>query len=272
MRTRGPALATALLATLVLTGCDSLKVQYEEMALEDLVKTGVADATHHYKIPAPTVAAARRNTGIIREDSLFLIVVGPDLKSVVRTYTGPDVQWGVRLVKEPRTHIIVERVFTKDGEIDLFEGVEQFRFDFPRFVPSTEIPLDEFPVTTPLAVLEESPRLVYLHEMKVNKMAPADELQPVIAEAFGGRIPKRVFLLEDPETERSFVVTNRDVSTLLLLDWFAAEPKKFKGGVVVQQIFEKEDRNATNALGAVEVRWMDLGGGLFCKSRPNVTD
>jgi len=271
MRRRRTNLAAlgAGLAMLALVGCGALDTEFEEIELGELVKTGVADPNHHYRIAKPTFVAARKNTAIIRDGPLFLIAVGPDLKSALRTYKGPNVELGVRLMKSPRTHLVIERVFTKNAEIDLFEGVERFRFDFPYFTNDSEIPFEEFPMMSPLGVLESQPLLVFLSELEVVKQEPSEELTAGAPGAFH-RWPKQVFTLEKEDAR--FLVTNVDVSTLLLLDWMAVEPKKFRGGIVVEGILDPGVRRETKVLGAVNVRWIDLGSGLFFKSRPNLTE
>ncbi|MEZ5063395.1 MAG: hypothetical protein R3B81_01610 [bacterium] len=254
---------------LALTGCQSFDVKYEEMPLQDVLRQGIPDATHHYRIDRPRVAAARRNTALIRDGSLFLIAVGPGLRSAVNTYDGPNVDWGVRLVKEPRTHLIVDRVFTPDGEVDLFEGIDRFRFDFPDFVNGTEIPVDSFPIEDPAQLAEGGPKFVFFSDLVVRKAEAPETLAAAVPGAFEGRQPKLRFFLG--ESGESFLVSNADVSTLLLLDWMATEPRKFKGGVKLEQVLEPADRRATGVIGTVDVRWIDIGG-LFYRARTNVTE
>ena len=272
MRRRRVGLAAlgAGLSLLVLGGCGALETDFEEIELGELVKTGLADPNHHYRIKKPNFAATRRNTAIIRDGPLFLIAVGPNLKSALNAHTGPDVELGVRLMKEPRIHLVIERIFTRDQEIDLFEGVERFRFDFPYFSTDAEIPFEEFEVMSTLGVVESEPRLAFLNDLKVEKGPAPETVKAALADVFGGRSRKHYFFLVDGD--HRFLVSNGDVSTLLLLDWMAVEPRKFKGGIVVEGILDPGVRRETKILGAVDVRWIDLGSGLFFKSRPNLTE
>jgi hypothetical protein len=259
------------LGLLALGGCGALETEFEEIGLGDLVKTGIADPNHHYRIKKPNFVAARRNTAIIREGPLFLIAVGPGLKGALDTYSGPGVELGVRLMKQPRTHIVIERVFTGAEDVDLFEGVERFRFDFPYLTTDdSEVAFEEFPVMGPLGVVEEEPRLAYLNELKVEKEPAPQAVTSALEEVLRRREAKRHFFLGDGEYR--FLVANDDISTLLLLDWMAVEPRKFKGGIAVEGILDPAIRRDTKILGAVDIRWIDLGSGLFFKSRPNLTE
>ncbi len=259
-------------AVLALVGCGRyVGEDYSEGTLTGILSGSIRDKQNRYRIPAPRIAAVRRNTGIIREDSAFLVIVGPDLKQTVAAHSGSGVQYGVRLRKEPRTHFVLEKVWHGDQEIDLFEGGRTLRAEFPQFVASPQIPYADYRTDVAFEKIEPgddsildglSKSRLLIARITVDKDT-LPESAAVVALATDPRlnIAKPQFILRTEGCD--WIVVKSDLLTNLMLDFLVADGRSFKGGVVITRTLHPSTREETGVGGLVRVRWMDLGGTLF---------
>jgi len=256
-------LATAV--AVLLAGCQALDVQYEEATLGEALKGQIVSKTHRYDIPKPPIAAVRRNTGIIREESLFVVIVGPSLKDVVEEYEGKDVRYGVRLVKDPMTYLVLEKVFNGDEKIDLFEGTQGFRLELPELVSYQDIDVAQYTPLPPAELATATPGPYLLSKWEVEKKKLPEELVgPAEALPDGGRTDRaRYFLTSE---DGALLETHAEAMTMLMLDFLIAEHKKLEGGVRIGDPFPAKVRSATNVVAPADIRWLQLGGAMYYKA------
>ena len=63
-----------------------------------------------------------------------------------------------------------------------------------------------------------------------------------------------------------YLVTNSDPMTCLMLDYLLLEDREFRGGILVEGIFEHRERVDTRVAGTVDIKWIALGGPLYFRS------
>jgi hypothetical protein len=263
MSTPSPLPALLAGALVGLAGCQALDTKYEEASLDEVLKGQVVSSTGRFRIPRPAVPVARRNTGIVREGSMFVVIVGPGLKSTVNTYTAEGTEYGVRLMREPHAYLVLERVWTGDEEIDLFEGVDRLRFDFPDLAQQSEIPVESYSAYSAAQPLPENGSL-HLDGFIASRREIAPELRATLHPDLRGSAGARRYYLQSGGME--VLVANLDPTTQLILDFLILEKKPFDGGVRIAQ--KLDPRTAEDVAAAVDVRWILLGGGL-CFRAPN---
>ncbi len=263
-----------LVIPILFAGCKLLGEEFVAASLEEMMSGAIPSTANRYRVPAPRIAAIRKNTGIIREGSLFVIIVGPDLKKNVKQHGTRGVEYGVRLRKEPRTHLVLEKIFASGEEINLFEGNEKLRAEFPQLVSSSDIPFTKF---TPDAALtsvgpDDDRRLSELGSSRrmisgfgiEKRPLPESAVDPVKSVFPECRTDRPQFVLTSDGCD--WVVVKGDVTTYLMLDFLIVEERNFKGGVVFTSAFDRTLRRETDLGGTVRVRWIDLGGTLFFKA------
>lgn len=261
MRTPSPLPALLAGTLAVLGGCDALDTKYEQASLEQMLKGQVTSSTDRFRIPRPTIPVARRNTGIVREGSSFVIIVGPQLKSVLDTYAAEDTEYGVRLVREPHTFLVLEKVWSSGQENDLFQDVERLRFDFPELVDESEIRTAGFPDYAATERLPEEGSL-HLSGFTPDRREIASELRHQLDVARRGNAGASRYFLRSDGTE--VLVGNLDPMTQLMLDFLILERKPFDGGVRIVQRLDPPSSDGVTSV--VDVRWIRLGGGLCFKA------
>jgi hypothetical protein len=266
MRTHSPFPVLLAAAFVGLAGCQALDTKYEEASLEEVLKGQVVSPTGRFRIPRPAVPVARRNTGIVREGSIFIVIVGPELKNAVNTYSAENTDYGVRLMREPRAYLVLERIWTGDQEIDLFEGVDRLRFDFPDLTQQSEIAMDGFPAYSAAQPLPDEGRLL-LEGFTVSRREIDPALRTALPPEYQGSADARRYYLESGGIE--VLVANLDPTTKLMLDFLALEGKPFDGGVRIVRRLDPSAARDVHA--AVDVRWIELGGGL-CFRAPGPAD
>lgn len=253
---------------LLLAGCDLLDTKYESGDLPHVLKGQVPSPTDRYRISMPDFAAIAKHTAIARDGTVFAVVVGPNLREVLESIP-PGAELGVHLVKADRRYLVVEKVYTDDGEIDLFEGVEKFRFRRPKLVGHDEIPQEKFDHDARLC--EVAPRSrsldamagkkVYLSEFDVTR----HELDPVLVDRVSAPTGRpEAYVLTSAGSD--WVVADPDPMTRLILDFLIAEGREFQGGVRIVDVFERKVRGDTRVAGTVDVKWISLGGTLFYRA------
>ena len=252
------ALFTATAAVLVF-GC-AQRPEYQESTLQDVVAHRTPSPLERYEIDRPPIAAARRNTAIIRQGSLFAILVGPDLKAVLAQYP-PDVRFGVRFEREPRPHLVLERVFAGDESVDLLAGKTGFRMFFPNLVEAGEIPFDRFPADDSAGLLKRG-GLAQLGDVPLGFAVPeAATAEWASNHNEGVRSDREAYFLGPPEAR--LLVATQDPMTLLMLDFLRAEKRPFSGGVSLIEAVAPAHRARAGIAGMVEVRWIQLGGSMY---------
>jgi hypothetical protein len=252
--------APMALLLVALAGCGAADLTYEDATLEDVLRHRAPTRDERYRIDKPSIPVARGNTGIIREGSAFAILVGPDLKGVLKRWPA-DVQYGVRLVREPRIHLVLERVFAGNEQVDLLEGQGNFRFHFPRLADASEIPMQDFEPLPP-ADLRAVGKSALLTDVPLGQETPA----PAVAAALGGlagagRLDRPRYFVGPPESR--FLVTSGDPMTLLMLDFLRSEKRGLSGGVTLVHLLPEKDRGPAGLAGAIDVRWIHLGGAMY---------
>jgi hypothetical protein len=254
MRTtfRLPVLLALALAGLA--GCQALDTKYEPATLDAMLKGQVASPAGRFRIPRPAVPVARRNTGIVREGSVFLVIVGPDLKTAVSTYTAEGTEYGVRLMRQPRTYLVLERVWTGGKEIDLFDGVDRLRFDFPDLAGEADIPSEAFTEYSSAQPLVERD-LLHFAEFTVRRGDLAPDLAAAAGPGAGVTAQDHGYFLKSGNVE--VLVAHLEPTTKLMLDFLILENKPFDGGVSVLQRME-----GTEVQAAVDILFLRLGGDL----------
>ena len=252
------ALFSALAGT-VLVGCAS-RPEYQDSSLQDVVAHRNPAPLERYQIDRPPIAAVRRNTAIIRQGTLFAILVGPDLKQTLDRYPA-DVRFGVRFARDPRPHLVLERVFTGQEFVDVLAGKESFRFHFPKLVESSEVPFDRFPPDPPAewlirggdAQLSEAPLVLALPEEKAAAWAAA--------RVPGFRTDRETYFLGPPDAR--ILVGSRDPLTLLMLDFLRFEKRPFSGGVSLVAAVPPPERAGLGIAGVADVRWIQLSSLMY---------
>lgn len=252
--------APALLLLAALAGCSLNQSTYQESTLEAVIRHQEPSRNERYLIDMPAMAAVRRNLGIIRQGSLFAVIAGPDLQGVVRRWP-KGVRYGVHLEKEPRMHLVVERVFAGDEVVDLFEGRENFRYPFPRLVDPVDVPRAEYATRDPTDLGATGAR-GQLSDVPFAFEAPNDSVIAVLEDRSGmGHLDRPRYFVGPPAAR--WFVTNRDPTTLLMLDFLRAEKRGLSGGVLVVEALTGKERAASGLAGMIEIRWIHLGGSMF---------
>jgi len=257
---RTPALL-ALMAAIV--GCAAPEARYEDATLEDVLTHRTPNREERYRIDRPTIPVVRQNTGVIRQGSMFAILVGPDLKDVVQRWP-TNVRYGVRLEREPRIHLVLERVFTTEDEIDLLGGQEGFRYHFPLLGDADDVPLGEYQ-PRPIGDVGTTGELVQLTDVPLTFAVPGEPQQAWMRDrAETGRADRsRYFVGPD---EARFLVTTSDPMTLLMLDFLRSERRGFSGGVRVAALVPEKERVRAGLRGTLEVRWIQLGSAMYYRA------
>jgi hypothetical protein len=253
---RALGVASAMLA---LGGCQALDVKYVEATLDEALKQQVPSTTLRYRVPRPPIPVSRGNTGIIRDGSLFVVIVGPGLHDVLARYPD-DVELGVRLVRKPTTHFVLEKVFADGDKVDLFEGREGFRFQYPNLVTNQNVPFAKFPTRPEGTLGDVIEGRVQLADVELREV-PVDA---ALAGALGIEEGGRRYLI-GPE-DGAYVVDPSDAVTVMMLDYVAMESQQFTGGVRVDRVLDAETRRTTGVVGVVNVRWIHLGGAMYYRA------
>lgn len=265
MRLSYRALTVAAGAGLLIAACQALDVKYEEATLEEALKGQVPSKTLRYDVPVPRIAVTRRNTGIIRDQSLFVVIVGPSLHDVVEKYRGPDVRYGVRLVKEPMTHLVLERVFQGGEKIDLFEGIEGFRLELPSLVTYQEVDVAKYPPLPVDQLASAAPGLHLVSGLVIEKRRLSEEEAALLAaHSEIGRPDRPKYFLQSEAG--ALVVTHGEPMTLMMLDFLVAEKKDFEGGLRIADPFPAKVREATRVVAPANVHWAQLGGAIYYRA------
>ena len=274
---KATALRPALLVAgaLAIGGCNLYGDQYVEGALDEILGGGVRSNQNRYRIAAPRIAAVRRNTGIVREGSMFLVIVGPDLRKQVGRQPETNVEYGVKIRKEPRTHLVLEKIWFGDTEIDLFEGDRALRAEFPEFVSSSDLPLAEFEEAEGFAALgprDDAPltalegKRLGLSKVRLERaVLPEPAASVALATDPRLRIEQPQFVLRTDGCD--WILVGADLTTALMLDFLIADERPFSGGVVVKNVFVESTRESTGFAGTMQTRWLNLGGTLYFKAK-----
>ncbi len=252
------AIAAGILV-LTLAGCGK-RPDYQDTELADVLAHRVPAPLERYLIDRPPIPVVRRNTGIIREGSTFAILVGPDLKKNLEKYP-MNARFGVRLVREPSPHLVLERVYVGEEGTDLLGEDESFRFHFPKFAAPAEVPFGDFPADLPdsLAMRGGSAQLSDA-ALTYSKLGEAEAAWAGERSA-GMHVDHECYSIGPPECR--FLVGTRDPMTLLMLDFLRSEKRAFSGGVTVTAKASKADRGTTGLAGIVDVKWIHLGGSMY---------
>jgi hypothetical protein len=270
-RVRG---AVVLVAVITAAGCGLVDYKYEVAEVQDVVKGIVPSPSDRYRIPMPEIPIVRKNIGIVRESSLFIPIVGPDLKSTLEKYSGEEVEFGVHFLREPRRHLVLERVWTRDEEIQLLAKEEKFRYRLPQLVDASDIAFQKFDQEVGLCEVppQDGTKLasaehqrVFVSEFHVRKSVVPDQLVGTELVVASQRPTDRaVYFITSRGSD--YLVTNNDPMTCLMLDYLLAEDREFKGGILVEGIFERRARVDTRVAGTVDIKWIALGGPLYFRS------
>lgn len=271
-RIRSAVLVAGLLATAA--GCGFFDYKYEDAELRDVVKGIVPSASDRYRVPLPDVPIARKNIGIVRQEGLFVPIVGPDLKKALAAHAGKEVQAGIHFKREPRKHFVLERLWVGGEEILLVESGQDFRYRLPSFCDAADIKFDGFDQEfglcevepknqTKLAAAEH--RKIYISEFNVRKAETPEALAATELFTTCGRAGSRSqYFLTSRGSD--YLVTSKDPMVYLMLDYLMFEKREFKGGIEVKGIFEKKERVATKVAGTVDIEWIALGGPLYFRA------
>ena len=262
MNTPALTLIAVSAVSLALGGC-SHRPDYQDSTLQDVLAHRAPSPLERYVIDRPPIAAVRRNTAIIRQGSLFAILVGPDLKGVLDHYP-PDVRLGVRFERQPRPHLVLERVFVGEESIDLLAGKQGFRMYFPDLVESSEIPFDRFPEADVATLLRDG-GAAKLDDVPLGFAAPAGAVAEWAASRRAEfRTDREVYFVGPPESR--LLVAAEDPMTLLMLDFLRFEKRPFSGGVSLAEPVPASDRARLGVAGMVEVRWIQLSASMYFRA------
>ena len=264
--------AVILLSTALagLAGCGLLGYKYETAEVRDVVKGVVPSPSERYRIPKPEIPVLRKNCGIVREGGLFVLIVGPDLKKTLNEHSGDDVELGVHFLREPRRHLVLERVWVGGQEAAKLDW-ENFRYRLPNLVAAAEIPMDQFdqevglcevPPDAERTLTEVLDRKVHVSEFHVRKAEVPESLRETeLAAASGRRLDRPQYFITSQGAD--YLVTSRDPMTFLMLDYLLQENREFQGGIRVRGLFDRDRRVATRVAGTADVDWIALGGTLY---------
>jgi hypothetical protein len=273
---RSQALSAALVAVILVmaAGCGLVDFKYEEAEIRDVVKGIVPSPSERYRVPLPEIPILRKNIGIVRQDGLFVPIVGPDLKAALAAHTGRNVELGVHFRREPRRHLVLERIWAGDEEIRLVENGEDFRYRLPDFVDASDIEFDRFDQEFGLCEVgpQEQTKLasaehkkIYISEFNVRK---ADVPETLVANelvvASGRPTNRPQYFLTSRGSD--YLVTSRDPMIYLMLDYLLQEEREFRGGIEVGGIFDRNDRISTRVAGTADIKWIALGGPLYVRA------
>lgn len=269
---RNKPLLLLLAGVLIWNGCDVLGETYVKASLEEVMKRTVKSSTDRYRLSKPRLAAVRENTGIIREGAFFVILLGPDLERIAEKHDLKNIDVGVHVVRQPRTHLVLERLFTAEGEINLFEGEEPVQMRMPRLVGGNQIPFGNFPTDVALDQIDPADskalrglpgRKLTLSNFKVEKKALTDDCAKTVRETMPDFDPDTPHYFLTSEKGPSVLVLNEEPMTLLMLDFLMFEGRSFKGGGVIEAILNTRVREKCGLVGSTELKWVDLGGTLY---------
>jgi len=265
------ALAAAWLAT---TGCGLFDFQYEEAEIGDVVKGIVPSSSDRYRVRLPAIPIVRRDIGIVREGGLFVPIVAPDLRGALARCRDRNAEIGVHFVREPRRHLVLERVWTDADEIVVLKPDYNFRYHLPDLVDASDLDFGRFDSEVALDGVAPDDRAglaaaeghaILATAFQVRKAEVPEPLGDT--ELFAAtRLPR-----ERPQyflTSRGsdYLVTTRDPMTRLMLDYLVAEKREFRGGIVVEGIFDPDARLATRVAGTARIEWIGLGGPLYYRA------
>lgn len=249
-------LATAWFAA----GCGPSRPDYQESQLAEVLAHHNPSPVEKYVIDRPPVAAVRGNTAILRQGSLFAILVGPDLRHTLDHYPA-DARLGVRFVRDPSVYLVLERVFTGGESIDVFGDAKTFRVHLPKLVDGEAVPFDRFVAGT-TADLSTKGGAMMLSDTKMVFGQP-DEAKVAWAStlATGTRLDRECYCLGDSGSH--FLVLGADPMSLLILDFLRSEKRPFTGGVTLVARVPPAESRAMDLAGAVRVDWIRLGGSMY---------
>ncbi|MDP6529675.1 MAG: hypothetical protein QF819_04720 [Gemmatimonadota bacterium] len=261
-------LIPSLLVAFALVGCESFQDPYKEASLEEMMKGQVQSSTHTYRIPVPKIAAARKNTALVRDGNIFLVMMGPDLKKNLREHVKRGTMLGVRKRKQPRTHLVLDRIYNGKEVVELFSEETKVQLRLPELLGHAEVPFDEFLSDVHLCETEASNtrklrRFIGSPTTLTEFHVRRDKVLPEVIRS-KGREGKAAYVLYSDGAD--VLVGNEDSSVLLFLDFLIAEDRTFKGGVVFEEMFNIGAREETGIAGRVTIKWIDLGGTLFFRA------
>ncbi|GJM43785.1 MAG: hypothetical protein DHS20C21_06270 [Gemmatimonadota bacterium] len=267
---RTASLGLLALALLFLSGC--FDYEYVTAEIRDVMKGTVPSAASRYRVPLPEIPIVRKNVGIVREGGLFVVVVSPDLKSTLTEHAGKNVELGVHFKREPRRHLVLERIWVDGAEREVCDPKE-FRYRLPDLVNAADIPFDQFeqiglcevPPQDEAILSQVTDRKIYASEFHVRKQPIPESLvgtQLVTATSAKPDRPQYFITSEGAD----YLVASRDPMTFLMLDFLLHENREFQGGIRVAGVFDPEDRVATRVAGAAEIDWIALGGPMYFRS------
>jgi hypothetical protein len=261
-----------LAGVLTWNGCDILGETYVKATLEEVMKRTVKSGTDRYRLAKPRLAAVRENTGIIREGAFFVILLGPDLERIAEKHDLKNIDVGVHVVRQPRTHLVLERLFTAEGEINLFEGEEPVQMRLPRLVGGNQIPFGNFPTDVALDQIDPADskalrglpgRKLTLSGFEVERKVVTGECAETVRNIMPDADPDAPHYFLTSEKGSGVLILNEEPMTLLMLDFLLFEDRSFKGGGVIEAIFNTRVREACGVVGSTELKWIDLGGTLY---------
>ncbi len=260
-----------LVGALLWNGCDVLGETYVKATLEEVMKRTVKSGTDRYRLEKPRLAAVRENTGIIREGAFFVILLGPDLEKIAEKHDLKKMDVGVHVVRQPRTHLVLERLFTAEGEINLFEGQEPVQMRMPRLVGGSQVPFAKFPTDVALDQIDPSDsralrglpgRKLTLSRFEVEKKLVTGECAETVRQIMPDADPDAPHYFLTSEGS-DVLILNEEPMTLLMLDFLLFEGRSFKGGGVIEAIFNTRVREVCGVVGSTQLKWIDLGGTLY---------
>lgn len=262
------ALAPLLAALPLLAGC--LGYTYEEADVRSVLSGTIPSHSSRYRIPAPEVPILRRNIGIIREGGLFAMIVGPDLRAAVSSYSGEGVEYGVVFRREPIRHLLLERVWAGGKEIEL-EDVDEFRYRLPDLVELAAIQRDDYAPDADFVragprdermLADSVGRDLYVSELKIRERDLPEELRETELVRMANCPPEKLKYFLTSEGA-DWLLCDHDPMTALMLDYLVAEKRSFQGGIHVAGTFDRAQREATGIAGMVDARWIALGGPMY---------
>ncbi len=266
------ALCLLAVGALTVSGCFDYK--YEEAEIQDVVRGSVPSPSDRYRIPRPEIPVARKNIGIVREGGLFVIVVSSDLRSTLRKYVGGDVEFGVHFKREPRRHLVLERVWKSGQEFEVCDP-EEFRYRLPDLVSASDISMEaydqeiglcEVPPEDEAVLSQVANRPIFASSFHVRKdKIPTELVEHELVVASGKRTDKKQYFITSEGAD--YLIVSRDPTTYLMLDYLRYEDRQFQGGIRVAGVFDLESRVATRVAGVANIEWVALGGPTYFRAQ-----
>ncbi|NNE44488.1 MAG: hypothetical protein HKN12_09780 [Gemmatimonadetes bacterium] len=277
MRTLCHRTTALLIVLLFASGCGVLDNKYETAELSDALKGMVPSASDRYRIAAPAIPVMKKNIGIVRDEGLFLLIVGPDLKTVLNRYEGEELEYGVHLRRKPQAHLVLERVWAGGEPVATLE-TEKFRYRLPDFVNRQEVAVDQYQQDAKLCEVEPGAdaklasavdHKIYASDFHVARYDVPELIKGTdLARNAGRSLDRPQYFITSAGSD--YLVTSRDPMTFLALEFLLSEKREFRGGIVVQGLFDHDVRVATGVAGTAEVRWCALGGPLYFRGHGGV--